>query len=137
MGVRASTYLFLIMEGAKIVSSAILGMDIGTCVVNNKAYFIKPLTIKKLAGMGLYLNEIGEGESVRDILWTLSSDKPAHALSWAINGDDSLFEELSNGTFEEVVDGLEVAFSTIKTENFMKLSLLRSNSARVIANPKS
>ena len=124
------------MEGAKIVSSAILGMDIGTAVVNNKAYFIKPLTIKKLAGMGYYLNELGEGDNIKDLLWTLTSDKAAHALSWAIQGDDSLSEELSNGTFEEVVEALETAFSLIKTENFMKLSDLRKSAGILIARPK-
>lgn len=128
--------MFIMENGAKIVSSAILGMDVGTCVVNGKAYFIKPPTIKKMAGAGYYLSELGDGSSVKELLWTLASDKAAHALSWMIQGNDTLADELSNGTLEEVIDGLTTAFDMIKPENFIKLSGLTKSIASLIARPK-
>ena len=123
-------------EGSKIVSSAILGMDIGTCVINNKPYYIQPPTIRKLAGAGMYLSEVGGGDSIKDLLFSLTNDNAAHALSWMIGGNDDLFKEFENATLEEVVEGLEVAFSLIKTENFLRLSALTKSIATLIAKPK-
>ena len=45
-------------EGAKIVSSAILGMDFKVVVVAGKSYVIAPPTIKRLAGAGYWLSSI-------------------------------------------------------------------------------
>lgn len=123
-------------NGAKIVSSALLGMDVGTCVVNRKAYFIKPPTIKKLVGAGYYLSDLDEGNDVASLLRSLGKDSVAHALSWLIQGDDSLSGELSEGTFDECVEGLSVAFSMIHTQNFLQLSVLTKSIGRLIARPK-
>lgn len=124
-------------NAAKIVSSAILGMDGKTIIVNGKAYVINPPTIKKLVGAGVYLSDISEkANSMSDILKSLSMDNVSHALSWFIIGDDSLFDELSEGTFDEVVSGLEAAYSLISTENFLKLSALARNVANLIAKQK-
>ena len=60
----------------------------------------------------------------------------AHALSYLINGDDSLFDELSHGTVEEVVNALKEGLSLISVENFMTLSVSARNVANLIAKQK-
>ena len=60
----------------------------------------------------------------------------AHALSWLIKGDDSLFDEFINGTFEEIVDALETAYSLISTQSFLKLSGLAKNVVNLTAKQK-
>lgn len=124
-------------NAAKIVSSSVLGMDFETVVVNGKAYVIMPPTIKKIAGAGYYLSELGDGDTLRDIIHSMSKiDSSCHALSWFIQGDDNLFDELSNGTLEEVTEALSVAVSMISTENFFKLSVLAKNVQNLTAKAK-
>lgn len=126
-----------IMDAARIVTSAILGMDFETVIVNGKTYIVTPPTIKRLAGAGYYLSNINEGKSVRDLLLSLGdAEAVAHALSWMIQGDDGLFEELSLGTFEEVVEALDVVYSLISVKPFLKLSGLARNVANLTAKPK-
>ena len=123
-------------EGAKIVSSAILGMDFKVVVVAGKSYIISPPTIKRLAGAGYWLSGI-KGDSIKDVL--LSKENPeafAHALSYMINGDDKLFDELSNGTETEVKDALEEAYSMVSVRNFIGLLDLARNVANLIAKPR-
>ena len=50
--------------------------------------------------------------------------------------DESLFEELLNGTDKELSDALEEAYSLISTENFSKLLALAKNVANLTAKPK-
>lgn len=123
-------------EGAKIVSSAILGMDFKVVVVAGKSYIVTPPTIKRLAGAGYWLSGI-KGDSIKDVL--LSKENPeafAHALSHIIQGDDSLFDELSNGTDDEVRNALEEAYSMVSVKNFTGLLGLARNVANLIAKPK-
>lgn len=124
-------------EAAKIVSASIVGADVTSAVVNGKAYAIHPPTIHKLAGAGVYLSEFGNEETLGDVIKSInSSDKLAHALSWLINGDDSLFNELAEGTFDELVEAVSGAYSLVSLENFMKLSTLAKNVSGLIAKQK-
>lgn len=124
-------------NGSKVVSASIIGADFVNVMVNNKVYSIFPPTIHKLAGAGLYLSDFGNEENVRDILVSINNaDKLAHALSWLIKGDDSLFSELEWGIFDELVDAVSQAYSLISVENFTKLSALAKNVAMLIANQK-
>lgn len=124
-------------QAAKIVSASIVGADFVNVMVNNKVYSIFPPTIHKLAGAGMYLSELGDEQSLKDMIKSINhSDNLAHALSWLIQDDDSLFEELSQGTFDELVNAINEAYSQISVENFMKLSTLARNVVRLIANPK-
>lgn len=108
-----------------------------SAVVNGKAYAIHPPTIHKLAGAGVYLSEFGNEETLGDVIKSInSSDKLAHALSWLINGDDSLFNELAEGTFDELVEAVSGAYSLVSLENFMKLSTLAKNVSGLIAKRK-
>lgn len=124
-------------EGSKIISASIVGADFVNVMVNNKIYSIFPPTIHKLAGAGLYLSDFGNEENVRDIIKSINNaDKLAHALSWLIKGDNSLVNELEQGTFDELVDAVSQAYSLISVENFTKLSALAKNVAMLIANQK-
>lgn len=124
-------------NGSKVVSASIIGADFVNVMVNNKVYSIFPPTIHKLAGAGLYLSDFGDEQTFRDVIKSINnSDKLAHALSWLIKGDDSLFEELERGTFDELVDAVSQAYSLISVENFTKLSALAKNVAMLIANQK-
>ena len=55
------------------------------------------------------------------------------ALSCFIAGDESLAEELSMGTLDEVIKALEVGVSLISVENFTRLSTLTRSVSRLIA----
>lgn len=125
------------MNAAKIVNSSIIGSDFKTIVVNNKSYIISPPTIHRIAGAGYYLANFPECNTLHDILVSLKDmDNAAHALSWFIKGNDCLFDELLKGTFNEIVEGLEIAFSLISAENFYKLSILAKNVQNLTAKQK-
>ena len=83
------------------------------------------------------MSNVGKIENLEDIFLSMKDTPNAsHALSWFINGNDELFEELSKGTFEENVEALSIAFSLISVENFMKLSALVKNVASLAAKQK-
>ena len=127
---------FLIMDnGVKLVSSAILGIDCETIMVGGQPYVIHPPTIARIAGAGLHMANIPDSGSVKEMLDVLPD--ACKALSWFINGDESLAEELSKGNVREIVEGLEKAISLIGIENFQKLSVLSKSVRTLIANTKS
>lgn len=124
-------------NGSKVVSASIIGADFVNVMVNNKVYSIFPPTIHKLAGAGLYLSDFGDEQTFRDVIKSINnSDKLAHTLSWLIKGDNSLVNELEQGTFDELVDAVSQAYSLISVENFTKLSALAKNVRNLIANQK-
>ena len=124
-------------NAAKIVSSAILGMDFKVVIVNGKSYIVTPPTIKKIAGAAYWLSDVKDGKNIKELLASINNVEPlAHALSWFIQGSDSLFEELSNGTLDEVIDGLESAYSLLSTKNFLRLSVLAKNVASLTAKQR-
>ena len=125
------------LDAAKIVSSAIIGADFQRIIVNDKVYIISPPTIYKIAGATYWLSENGDGKTIKELLTSMKdSEHLARALSWFIQGDEGLTEELCQGTFEEVVEGLETAFALIGMENFIKLSVLKKSAKILIAKPK-
>lgn len=124
-------------NAAKIVSSAILGMDFRVVIVNGNSYIVTPPTIKKIAGAAYWLSDVKDGKNIKELLVSINNVEPlAHALSWFIQGNDSLFEELSNGTLNEVIDGLESAYSLLSTKNFLRLSVLAKNVASLTAKQR-
>lgn len=124
-------------NAAKIVSSAILGMDFKVVIVNGKSYIVTPPTIKKIAGAAYWLSDVKDGKNIKELFASINNVEPlAHALSWFIQGNDSLFEELSNGTLDEVIDGLESAYSLLSTKNFLRLSVLAKNVAGLTAKQR-
>ena len=121
------------MDAAKIVNAAVLEKDFETVFVNDNVYVIHPPTIHKIAGAGYYLSDLKDGTTVMDMLRSLKNVKCASkALSWLIQGN----EELSEGTFDEVVEALAIGLSMISVENFCKLSILAKNVANLTAKQK-
>lgn len=128
-----------IPNAAKTVSSAILGMDIKVVLVNDKRYVLKPPTIEKLAGGGYWLSTFDrEGKNTIDEIIMAMTDinMVSRALSWMIQGDESLAEELAKGTLDENIVALCTAYSMVNTQNFTMLSALARNVGKLIAKQK-
>lgn len=124
-------------KASKLVADAILGEDSVTIMVNGKTYCISPPTIIKLVKASKYLDSFEEGKTLAEVLGMLkNSDDACKALSVFIQGDESISDELSKGTFEEVVNGLQTAYSLISIKDFQTLSILAKSAARMIAKPR-
>ena len=125
-------------NASKIINAAVLGKDFETVFVNGNVYVIYPPTIHKIAGAGYYLCDLKEAVTVMDMLRSLKDVGTASpALSWLIQGDENLYEELSSGTFDEVVEALATGLSMISAENFYKLLVLAKNVALLTAKQRS
>ncbi|HJF99875.1 MAG TPA: hypothetical protein K8V61_11390 [Bacteroides clarus] len=124
-------------KGAQIVSASIIGADFVNVMVNGRCYTVFPPTVHKLAGAGMFLSDFGDEQTVRDVISSINdSEKLAHAFSWLVQGNDGLFDELSHGTFDELVDAIDTAYSLISVENFTRLSTLVKNVASLIAKQR-
>ena len=124
-------------KASKLVADAILGEDSVTIMVNGKTYCISPPTIIKLVKAAKYLNSFEEGKTLAEVLGMLKNLYDAcKALSIFIQGDESISYELSKGTFEEVVNVLQTAYSLISIKDFQTLSILAKSAARMIAKPR-
>lgn len=124
-------------NAAKVVSAALLGLDGETVIIGGKAYHILPPTIKKIAQAAYYLSDMEDGKTLREVLLSIGSPESlCKALSCMIRGDDSLYEDIMEGTLDEVTDALEVAYSLASVENFWKLSALARNVASLTAKQR-
>jgi hypothetical protein len=61
------------------------------------------------------------------------SEKLSEALSWFIKGDNSLKDELSKGTFTEVVDALGKAIELTSPQVFLKAATLTRSAMKMAA----
>ena len=124
-------------NAAKLVSAALLGLDGETVIVAGRAYYIAPPTIRRIALAAYYLSDMKDGDTVREIMQSMGDLKCAcNALSCLIGGDESLTEQLMDGTLEEVAVALDVAYNLVSVENFYKLSVLARNVANLTAKQK-
>lgn len=124
-------------EGAKLISEAIIGLKHKVVIVGGKRYVITPPTIKRIAGASYHLSDLPDGENIKDVLMNINnSEKLAKALSWFINGDETLTDDLVNGTYDEVVDALSVAYSMIGIKDFTIAVSIQRNVAELTAQPK-
>lgn len=125
-------------NAAKVVSSAILGLDGETVIVAGKAYHILPPTIRRIAKAAYHLSDMKEAESLKELIMSIGTPQPiCKALSCMIRGDESLADELMDGTMEEMAEALETAYSLASVENFWKLSALARNVASLTARQRS
>jgi hypothetical protein len=127
-------------QAAKLVTDAIIGNDFKTIIVNKIPYTIYPPTINKMSGAISCLSvlDIPESGTFKEILMLCKDmDAFSKALSWVIKGDDSLSVELSQGTHEEVVEGLNMAFSLIPAKVFRIAANLMKSASLLAARPKS
>lgn len=133
-------------EASKIISSAIIGYDVEIVVVAGKRYVIQPPTIHKMSGAIFHLSDVelknadslGTVKSFMEFIISLkdSIEQCTKALSWLVKGDDSIYEELSHGAPDEIVEGLIAGFSMIDESVFLKAATLAKNVAKMAANPK-
>lgn len=124
------------LNAAKLVASSVLGYDFKRIIVNGKDYVINPPTIHKICGATYWLSDMGDGATLKELLSTMRKmDNLAKALSFFICDNESLAEELSHGTMQEVIDGLEAGFGLMDTQNFLRLSVLMKSAERLIARP--
>lgn len=123
--------------GAKIISESIIGSDFRTVIVGGKSYTVYPPTIHKLSGAISHLSNIQDADSLREVLLSLgNSEAYSKALSWLITGDESLNEELLQGTLDEVVDALDETLSMIDSKVFLKAVSLAKNVSLLAAKPR-
>lgn len=122
-------------NAAKIVSGAVLGIDYRSVTVNGRLYVIMPPTIRRIAGAAYRLSSVGG--TMGEILASRDSVEAfAQALSWFIAGDESLADELMEGTAGELAEALEEAYSLLSVENFTRLSILAGNVAKLAARQR-
>lgn len=123
-------------NSAKLVGSAIVGMDFKTVLVGGRSYVITPPTIRNIAGASVYLSGLDDCNSVKDVIHSLSNvENASHALSWFISGSDELADELMDCTLDEVCGALEIAYSMVSVKDFIRLSALSKNVSMMAANP--
>ena len=124
-------------KGAKVISEAVLGRDFRTVVVAGKAYTVHPPTIERLCGAISHLSEVKEANTIKEVLLSLGEmDKLSKALSWFIEGDESLSGELSKGTLEEVVDAIDTASGMIEIKVFLRSASLAKSVSLLAAKPR-
>ena len=112
-------------KAAILVSEAITGKDFIPIIVNGKMYRVNPPTIHKIAGASAYLAILEDSKDIAGIVSSLKDISVAsRALSWFIEGNDSLEHELSS------------AYSLISVENFTMLLDLAKNVANLTAKQK-
>lgn len=120
--------------GAQMVAEALTGTDHRPVLVNGKFYIINSPTIHRLAGCIQCLSGMPKGDSVAGVLQNLGDfGKLAKALSWLIKGDESIAEELSHGTPEECIEGIEKGLSLIDVSVFQRAVALQRYVARLAA----
>lgn len=124
-------------NAAKVVSAAILGLDGETVIVAGKAYHILPPTIRRIAQAAYHLSDMKEAESLKELIMSIGTPQPiCNALSCMICGDESLADELMDGTMSEMAEALETAYSLASVENFWTLSALARNVANLTAKQR-
>lgn len=136
-GFGFTLFLLVMNQGAKIISESIIGGDFRTVFVGGRAYTIYPPTIHKLAGAISHLSGVEEADNLKEILLSLGeSEVYCKVLSWLINGDERLSDELAKGTYEENVNALDEAFSLIDSKVFLKAVSLAKNVSLLAAKPR-
>jgi hypothetical protein len=126
-------------KASNIVSSSIVREDKKTIFINGKAYIIKSPTIHNMAGAISCLSKMDfkEGDTFRDVfINNKDCVQYAKALSWFIEGDAGLSEELEKGTFEDVIEGLESAFELLSPDFFWKAASLTKSACNLAASQK-
>ena len=124
------------MDGVKLITSAILGLDLETVFIGGKVYTIHPPTIRTLAGVINCMDE-SKGESIKDVILKMDLIGSCKALSWFIQGNESLYEAFLDCPVSEVQEGVIKGFSLIDPKNFIALSALQRNVRSLIAKPRS
>ena len=117
-------------DAAELVSSALIGNDYRTVVLGEHSYVIPSPTIKRLSGAAYYISQIKINKKDSSVLDVLMAAKDftnmSLALSYFVNGDESLRDTFNECKYEEVVRAVNVAFSMIDIQDFqIAVSLIK------------
>lgn len=126
-------------KAAKVISDAIVGNDYETVIVKEKPYTIYPPSIHQTAGAISCLSSanIGDCNSFKDLFnFFLDSEQLAKALSYLVQDNEELYEELSKGTHDEIISALEIGFSLVSSEVFLRAVNLMKSVQRMAAKEK-
>ena len=113
-------------QAAKAVASSLIGLDVKRVIVGSKSYTIPAPTIRRIAGAINHLSDIdiSDKPTLRELLMSCAkAESYAKALSWLVQGDDALWEELADNKIEEIVDALCEGFD-MTGQSFMKAASL-------------
>ena len=124
------------MDAVEMISAALLGIDHEAVFIGGKVYHIHPPTIRRLAGAVRHLKG-GEGETMKDVILSLDLEETAKALSWLVEGNESLYDVFLDAPANEVVEGVVRGLSLIDPTNFTRLSALQRSVRSLIARPRS
>ena len=125
------------MDAVKLVSSEILGLSFETVTIGNEVYVMRPPTIRRLCGAAMYLGGISDIKTDADLVKALGADDMAKALSWLLEGDESLYEKFLDCDVNEVAVGVLAGLGMIDPGNFTVLSALARNVRSLIARQRS
>ncbi len=124
-------------NAARVVSSAMLGLDLQTAAVAGKTYVLRPPTIKRLCGAAHHLSAFTELKNMEQMLTSHTALRgAAAALSWLIDGSDALTGELMDGTPHELAEAIAAAVGMLSTRDFLTLSVSAVNVAGLTAKQK-
>lgn len=127
-------------KGARLISEAIAGVEIRVVVVADKRYTLIPPTIHKIAGAAYHLSNFtypDKDATTADIIATINNARElAAALSWLIQDDDTLTEELSKGTIGELANAIATAYQMIELKDFTRAVGIAKCVAELTARPK-
>lgn len=107
--------------------------------LNGKSYVMFPPTIKKLAGAISCISDLElDDKATLKEMFLSCKDCTAYckALSWLICGDGTLAEELSDATFEDVIDALELGLDMVGVNPFYKAVSLTRSASLLAASPR-
>ncbi len=122
---------------ARLVAGALTGRDGVPFLVNNRRYVMRPPTIRRLAAAGYHLAGYDAGRTMGELLASITDmGRLCKALSCFLKGDESLASELMDGAPEDVVHGLELAYTMLDPQVFIKAVGLARNVASLIAQPR-
>lgn len=120
-----------------MIADAITGKDFQMVRVRNKVYALFPPTIKKLALAIGCLADMPDCQTLKEILITFGKgEKIAEALSYLIEGNDTLKDEFCECTIAELVPALDKALSMVDVTPFSRAVNLAKSVAKMAVNPK-
>lgn len=125
-------------KAARLVSSAIVGADFEVIDIGGKAYVLKPPTINRIAGAVSRLSKLAlpDCATLKEMFCAQEDAREyAAALSFFIQDNYDLTDELSQGTFEEVVDGLAKALNMVSAKSFSTAASLTKSASVLVAKP--
>lgn len=127
-------------KGARLISEALLGIAVRVVVVNGKRYIIESPTIHKIAGAANHLSGFtlpDKDATIADVIATINDTKKlAAALSWLIQDNEKLTDDLSKGTLGELVQGIEAAYQMIDMRDFTNAVGIAKCVAALTARPR-